>query len=422
MKSQRQTRVLGARVEFVGRQLAKPLKISSGTITQITEARATVHVEAGGVEAEGSGSIYLSDFWAWPDPAFSHDARDAELCKFCLHVARELPGLCGDPAHPLELGLRLHHRSAHHETIPVLATAMCASPFDAALHDAVGQALGVSAFSFYEHDHSVPSADRLFAGGSAVRAIRNLLCRPPAPAVAGWYLVSAADDLGEEMASWVRHGYACFKIKVLGRDADEDAARTAAVYRRAIECGVKNPRLSLDSNEGNPDARSVLEYLHALRETDPNAFEALEYLEQPTGRDMTCHAHDWREVGQLKPVLLDEGLVDLGLLSLAKQQGWSGLALKTCKGHSFALCAAAWAREQGMLLALQDLTNPGLSAIHSCLFAAHVPTMNGVELNSPQFTPDANKDWLPRLAGLFDSTDGHHSLPNMNSIGLGSRL
>ena len=87
----------------------------------------------------------------------------------------------------------------------------------------------------------------------------------------------------------------------------------------------------------------------------------------------------------------------------ARADGWSGLALKTCKGHSFVLVAAAWARQHGMLLSMQDLTNPGLAAIHSALFAARMPTLNGIELNSPQFTPAANAEWLPRLSGLQDS-------------------
>jgi hypothetical protein len=121
-------------------------------------------------------------------------------------------------------------------------------------------------------------------------------------------------------------------------------------------------------------------------------------------------------------VMLDEGLTDLDLLDEAVAQGWSGLALKTCKGHSFALVAAAWAQRRGMPLALQDLTNPGLALIHAALFAARVPTVNGAELNSPQFTPAANGAWLPRLAALFDPRDGLHHLPHPAPPGLGSSL
>jgi hypothetical protein len=106
----------------------------------------------------------------------------------------------------------------------------------------------------------------------------------------------------------------------------------------------------------------------------------------------------------------------------AVHQGWSGFALKTCKGHSFVLVAAAWARERGLKLALQDLTNPGLAAIHSALFAAHVPTCNGVEINSPQFTPAANAPWLPCLSGLFEPKKGVHHLAMTKPPGLGSAL
>ena len=58
--------------------------------------------------------------------------------------------------------------------------------------------------------------------------------------------------------------------------------------------------------------------------------------------------------------------------------------------------------------------------IHAALFAAHVHTMNDVELNSPQFTPAANAAWLPRLAGLFEPREGVHRLPTTTPLGLGT--
>jgi hypothetical protein len=42
------------------------------------------------------------------------------------------------------------------------------------------------------------------------------------------------------------------------------------------------------------------------------------------------------------------------------------------------LLAAAWAREHGMLLSLQDLTNAGYTLIHVAPLAANRPTINGV--------------------------------------------
>lgn len=417
------TEVLDADIAFIPRKLKTPLHLSSGLISELTEARAAVTVRVAGREGRGRGSIYLSDVWAWPDASLTHESRDAALRGFCEDVARGLYAHCGgEPAHPLALGLRLHESVAGESSPPALARAMCASPFDAAIHDAVGIATGRSAFRFYAGAAQFPDVDGLFSGGGACAAIQRLF-HSPNPSLRAWWVVGSADDLGTDLAQVIRdHGYRGFKLKILGKDNAADAARTVEVYRALRGHGVDDPALTADSNEANPDAESVLDYLERLRAEDSEAFRALRYLEQPTGRDILLHPQDWRAVTRLKPVFLDEGLTSLELLPEAKSQGWNGLALKTCKGHSFALLAAAWARENGMRLALQDLTNPGFAAIHAALFAAHVPMVNGVEINSPQFTPDANAEWLPRLAGIFEPVGGMHRIDNPHAIGLGSTL
>lgn len=343
--------------------------------------------------------------------------------QLCRGIAENLPALCGgENEHPLELGLRLHHALASlSPEMPLLARAVCASPFDAALHDAAGQAVALSAFHFYETDAPIPSADSLFPGEGAVAAIRRTL-RPPVHRLNAWWLVSAGDDLEKDVRPAVaRSGIHCFKLKVLGRNNAADAARTSEVFQALRQWGIA-PVLSIDSNEGNPDAAAVLDYLERLESLDPDAFAALLYLEQPTARDIVAHPQDWRCVTARKPVLLDEGLTSLELLPLAREQHWSGLALKTCKGHSFSLVAAAWAVRNGLQIALQDLTNPGFSAIHAFLFATRIATLNGVELNSPQYTPAANEPWLPALSGLLQPRNGVHQLEQTHAPGLGSTL
>ena len=418
--------ILNAHIAFVERPFRVPLHLSTGAITAITEAQAAVTVRVGGREATGRGAIYLSDLWSWPQAALDHAGRDAVLRQVCREIAGRLPDLCGgEPEHPLELGLRLHHavaREAFPESPPVLARAMCASPFDAALHDAAGLALERSAFDFYDIPAPIPSADRLFPGEGACAAIARTI-RPAQRRLDAWWIVGARDVLEDEVAPAIRNfGFRCFKQKTTG-DTVADAARTAEIYRAVRGYGVEHPVFDVDSNEANPDPQSVLDYLERLRALDAGAYAALAYLEQPTSRDILARPFDWRPVTALKPVLIDEGLTDLDLFAEAQAQGWSGFALKTCKGHSFALVAAAWARRHGLLLALQDLTNPGLSAIHAALFAAHIPTMNGVELNSPQYTPAANDAWLPRLAGLFYPGEGRHDVSGvLGAPGLGSTL
>lgn len=422
------TRVLESRVEFFHQPFVKPLQISSGKITEITEARAEVRVRVNGKEAVGRGSIYLSDLWAWPEPSLTHEQRDSILRNLCETINDRLFDLCGgEEEHPMELGLRLHNSVCHGlapETPSVLARAMCASPFDAAIQDAAGIALNISAFDFYEHPVPIPSGDGLFPETGACDAVRRMLLDQPRTAFDSWLIVSRGDSFGDDgVAPWVRERrYRAFKVKILGRDNADDAARTAEVFRAVRSLGAESPRLTVDSNEANPDSESVLDYLERLRLLDAEAFNALEYLEQPTARDIVANPNDWRKVAALKPVLIDEGLTSFDILPVALEQGWSGLALKTCKGHSFALLAAAWACNHDMIIALQDLTNPGYSMIHAALFASRVPTVNGVELNSPQYTPAANADWLPRLAGLFEPRDGLHRLPEAPVPGLGSCL
>jgi L-alanine-DL-glutamate epimerase-like enolase superfamily enzyme len=422
-------KILSAEVEFIPRKFVTPLQLSTGTIAEITEARATVEVAVGSnqIRGVGRGSIYLSDLWAWPDPRYDHNTRDLILRGISERSAHELPNLGHDElVHPLELGLRLHDWVCHDLTIdenpPSLARAMCASPYDAAVHDAIGQATHQSAFLFYDEPVQTPSADCFFSESCASQAIANVL-RPPRQTLPAWFLVSKPDNVDQMIPQVVRQrGYFCFKIKISGTDNHADANRVSEVFQTAHKGGVPQPRITIDSNEANPDSASVLEFLEILQVQDPAAYAALDYVEQPTGRDISIAAFDWREVTKKKPVFLDEGLTDLTTLELSREQGWSGFALKTCKGHSMLMASAAWGHAHGMALSLQDLTNPGISLIHGALVAAHLPTINGAELNSPQFTPDANQEFVPRLAHLFEPAAGTHIIEHSQPWGLGSTL
>src|SRR5436190_12550986 len=244
--------------------------------------------------------------------------------------------------------------------VPLLAELVCLSPLDAALHDATGRALGISAFRFYEEESPFLALDMLFPGMGSIRAIRHFLLPEPVRSVDGWYVVSGTDPLADDFRLFVQQrGFRCFKLKTHGKDAEADARRTVEVFQAARALGVKAPRLSADSNEGNPDAASVMDYLDCLQRMDAAAYDALEYLEQPTGRAIVKHAFDWHAVSARKPVLVDEGLTGLDVLPHVAKQGWSGIRLTTSKGHSFNLVAGAWAHERGMKIAVQDLTNPG---------------------------------------------------------------
>jgi hypothetical protein len=82
--------------------------------------------------------------------------------------------------------------------------------------------------------------------------------------------------------------------------------------------------------------------------------------------------------------------------------GWSGVAVKSCRGHSQAIRLAAWAFHTGRVLAVQDLTNTGTGLLHSAYLAQSMrSTFGGFECNSLQLAPEANMMLHDRHPGLL---------------------
>src|SRR5438067_10001453 len=112
------------------------------------------------------------------------------------------------------------------------------------------------------------------------------------------------------------------------------------------------------------------------------------------------------EAAKDRPVVIDESLLDLASLKRARELGYTGAALKACKGQSQSLLMAAAAQQLGMFLCVQDLTCPGASLIHSAGLAAHVPGVAAIESNARQYVPAANKPWEAKFPGIFRVVDG----------------
>ena len=126
------------------------------------------------------------------------------------------------------------------------------------------------------------------------------------------------------------------------------------------------------------------------------------------------------EASKLRPVVIDESLLDLESLQLAREMGYTGAALKACKGQTQSLLMAAAAQKYGMFLCVQDLTCPGASLIHSAGLAAHVPGVAAIEANARQYCPAANEPWADRFPGMFRITDGTMETGLLDRPGLGA--
>jgi acetyl-CoA carboxylase carboxyltransferase component len=91
---------------------------------------------------------------------------------------------------------------------------------------------------------------------------------------------------------------------------------------------------------------------------------------------------------------------------LARELGYSGVALKACKGHSEALLMGAAAQKYGLFLCVQDLTCIGRSFLHSASLAARIPTIAAIEGNGRQYCPAGNAGWDQRFPTMFTIRDG----------------
>ena len=234
------------------------------------------------------------------------------------------------------------------------------------------------------------------------------------------------DGLPETLPEWIRYnGLTHFKIKLNGGDREADISRILRIDKILNDTlpadKQKQSQYLLDFNEKCEDVAYLLEVLRRVKEKAPSGFDRIQYIEQPTHRDLATHRSNvMHEAAKLRPVVIDESLTDLEALLMAREMGYTGVALKACKGQSHAVLMAAAAQKYKMSLCVQDLTCPGASFIHSCSIASHVPGVGGVEGNSREYVPVANEAWKKDFPGLFVITDGMLQTAALTGPGLGA--
>lgn len=426
-----------------------PLKFGGRIMDNSRLMNVSVTVESRGKKhAIGLGSMPVGNIWAWPSAAVEPDQAEKAMLEFAEAAVR-LTDAFDEFAHPIDmifemsaeyghLGKSIALRLGLPEPIPPLAQLVAASPLDAALHDAFGKVNEINSYNglsdrYMNHDLSEYLDDQ-FAG----EYLDRYTLREPKPRIPLYHLVGAidpltrgevskpvGDGLPESLDEWIRaDGLTHLKIKLNGDDLDWDVNRVLAVERVAAETqaqrGCAEWQYSTDFNEKCANVDYVLEFLKRVRQGSPAAYDRIQYIEQPTHRDLQAHPENkMHEAAKLKPIVIDESLVDYEALLLAREQGYTGVALKACKGHTEALFAAAAAQKFGMFLCVQDLTCPGLSFLHSASLAARVPTVAAIEGNSRQFCPGSNKKWARQFPAMFDIKDGTVGTGVLSGIGLG---
>jgi L-alanine-DL-glutamate epimerase-like enolase superfamily enzyme len=427
-----------------------PLKFG-GTVV---ERLAVLEVECvacmpDGRMATGRGSMPLGNAWSFPSKVLSYDQTLQAMKALAGKIAR-LVNSCQEYGHPLDLNAALEpaffEAAANTgaelklaQPIPKLCTLVTASPFDAAIHDAFGKIHRRNVYATCGPDLLPRELAHYLNAEFRGRRLNEFVTTGPRSSLPMYHLVGAADALTEEdikhrlndglpetLSEWIGYnGLTHLKLKLEGDNLAWDMERVLCVERvtRATQArrGVSQWVYSLDFNERCRHVDYLLEFLHKLKETAPAAFGRIQYIEQPTARDLAANRDNvMHAAAKLVPVVIDESLTGLDMLLLAREMGYTGAALKTCKGQSQALLMAAAAQVHKMFLCVQDLTCPGASLIQSAGLAAHIPGVPAVEANARQFIPAANREWDSKFPDVFNITQGRMRTSGLNGWGLGA--
>jgi len=413
-----------------------PIKFGGVALDKATILNAHVVIEdKQGKQQVGFGSMPLGNVWAFPSKLLSYDQTLSimlEIAEEAAHQTREYRQW----GHPLEIThalepvyrqAALEPTSQWTEAAPALAVMVACSPIDAAIHDAYGKLHGLSSYACYQPPFLARDVGSFLGSEFAGVQFSEHLTVAPVDRLPLYHLVGALDALTpddvpstskhdpypQHLMDWIRRDELThLKIKLNGDDLSWDVERVLGIDATAAQVQAErrcsNWCYSLDFNEKCQDVSYLQEFISKVEAASPAAWKRVQYIEQPTSRHLHTHpVKGLRTISERIPLVLDEGLTDLESMQVAKEQGYTGVALKACKGQTSSLLMACAARHYGLFLCVQDLTCPGASLIHSAGLAAHVKGVAAIEANARQYLPAANEPWKASYPGLFEPVEGY---------------
>ena len=338
---------------FAGHTYRAPYMFGGRSVDRVTLLDVQVRVRTGGgVESWGFGSMTLGNAWAFPK-ATQEEGLGAMMAL--ADALRDVTAACDEEGHPLDLWRVLEPAylkaadTVGRDTEPV-------QPDPEVVHPRGGESLrrrhprrlrqGVRREQLrhlLEGAHAAGSR-RGISGHSSQASTWITTSRPRRAHVTPvFHSVGASDaiepadlkvrlddGLPNTLAEWIaRDGLTHFKIKLNGGNDAQDfdrITRVDRVVRTAMQARrVRDWHYMLDFNEGCPDVGYLLGVLRRVREATPDGFARIKYVEQPTSRDLASdRGNVMHEASKLLPVVVDEGLVDLESLLVAREMGYTG--------------------------------------------------------------------------------------------------
>ena len=426
-----------------------PYQFGGRTVDRVTLLNVHVSVKTrSGRKAKGFGSMPLGNAWSFPSSVVRYDQSLEAMKALAVEIER-ITAAHRDPTHPIDINWEaepsyfsaaetVSSRMKLAEVIPKLCTLVTASPFDAAVHDAFGKANGINCYYGYGSQYMGHDLGYYLGPEFDGESLAEYVRKDPISSVFLYHSIGASDPifesdiqhrigdgLPETLKQWIEaDGVTHFKIKLNGADMEADVDRVIRIERAVTEAqeprGISDWKYCCDFNEGCKDVGYLLQFLERVKQKVPSLISRLQYIEQPTSRNLKSNLQNvMHEAAKIVPVVIDEALVDLQSYELSRQLGYSGVALKVCKGQTNALLIAAAAQKVKSFLCVQDLTCPGASLIHSAGLAAHIPGVFTIEANSRQYVPAANEPWAEKFPSIFKFSDGRLGTGVLKGLGLG---
>jgi L-alanine-DL-glutamate epimerase-like enolase superfamily enzyme len=427
-----------------------PLKFAQTVVDRQTMLTVNCTVRtAAGKEAAGFGVLPLNYTFTYPSKKLMPEARLAAMKELAAQISK-VTGEYKEFGHPIDINWELvpqYDKAAAEvskklqlaDPIPKLCILNTAGAIDAAIHDAFGKANGVSSFHTYGPDYMRNDLSRYLGADYKGLFPDKYIQSEPKARMPLCHLISAVDPLDatdntkpikdglpETLAEWINHnGLTYLKIKLNGDDLKWDLKRmldiesvTAATQKKR---GVEKWTYIPDFNEKCPNVEYFITFLRKLKERSSVCFQRIEYVEQPTHRDLKAHPeNDMQEAAKLCPVVIDESVIDVDSVLLARKQGWTGVVVKSPKGLTHMILIACVAGKQKLRVAGGDMSCPGAALIQTASFQARLPGVTSIEANARQFLPAANKGWDERFPGMFRITDGMMRTGELVKPGLGA--
>src|SRR5438876_1797099 len=427
-----------------------PVGFAGATVSRATMVTVRCSVRtAGGKVTSGFGSMPFNHTFSFPSKTLSNEIKNDAMKALAAELAKVTGGY-QEFGHPLDINWDLAplYRKAAAEVserlrladpIPKLCTLVTAAAFDAAIHDAFGKAHEINCFDTYGPEFMNHDLSRYLGAAYKGEYPSHYLLRQHKPRMTLCHLVSAVDPieefenkkpikdgLPETLPEWIQYNVLLeLKIKVNGTDLKWDLERVMHIDHVTTQTqekrGVKDWAYVLDFNEKCPNVEYFFQFCRQLKEKMPVGYRRIKYTEQPTARDLKAHPeNDMHEAAKLCPVVIDESLIDVDSLLLARDMGWTGAVVKSPKGLSHMILMASVAGKEKIFLAGGDMSCPGAALIQTANLQARVPTITSVEANARQYLPQANKTWESRFPGMFRVTDGMLRTEEVSGPGLGA--